>query len=235
MPMRTPRRGRLASIVAIVALTACAGAGTADRATGGSAPPSTTAPDGQAMDVGHGTNGMHTAGTQGAGGMTAHERAAAIPPLTTRLADARVAQRAAVARLVRRTRATLAPFESETVARAAGFTPNDTGLRIIHYRNIANRRDGRQLDPNHPEGLVYLRRADGALHLLGAVFLAPPGVSAPTPGGAIFFWHTHDARCEAFLVPAGRCSDTVRMLHIWTSKHAVDPWIQSPRLAFGLS
>ena len=60
-----------------------------------------------------------------------------------------------------------------------------------------------------------------------------PGEPAPAPGGDIFFWHTHDPSCGSFLVPAGGCTDTFRMLHVWTAPAAVDPWIQPVREAFG--
>ena len=143
---------------------------------------------------------------------------ASLPPLASRLAAATPAQRAAHHRPARRhPRRRSPPYASEAAARAAGFVPNDLTKRVIHYRNVANRRDDHELDPAHPEGLVYLRDAAGDLRLLGALYTVRPGEPAPTPGGDVFFWHTHDPSCGSFLVPAGRCTDTFRMLHVWTA------------------
>ena len=171
----------------------------------------------------------------GMSGMDDHQHGASLPPLTSRLAAATETERAAATDLLTRIRATLAPFESEPAARAAGFVPNPNGHRLIHYRNVANRRDGHELDPEHPEGLVYARTTTGALRLLGAVFTVHAGEPAPTPGGAIFRWHTHDPKCPTFLVAPGTCADTFRMLHVWTTDaiHIVDPWSQHFRDAIG--
>ena len=173
----------------------------------------------------------------GMAGMPGHGHGAEFPPLASRLAAATPAERAAAADLLARTRATLQAYESEPAARAAGFEPNPNGGRLIHYRNVANRRDDHQLDPEHPEGLVYVRTATGTLQLLGAVFTVHAGETAPTPGGAIFQWHSHDSSCPTFLVAPGGCGVTFRMLHVWTTSTAgvIDPWNQSARAAFGRS
>ena len=222
--MRARIHGVVAFFVVALVATACQGAG-GTTTDGGSTPPSTS-------ETAHPAGGADMGGMD-MGGDPHHRHDASLPPLATRLAAATPAQRAVTADLLAHTRAALAPFASEAAARAAGFVPNDETKRLIHYRNFANRRDGHNLDPERPEGLVYLRRPDGTLHLLGAVFTVRPGEAAPTPGGDIFFWHTHQPSCGAFLVPAGTCTDTFRMLHIWTAPSAVDPWIQSPKLAFG--
>jgi hypothetical protein len=238
MPMRARVHGVVALLLLSVIAAAC-GAADASGRHGAPAPSTTTIASTPAHHhgghEGHATAGGPVGDTAGddAGALAHHEHDAALPPLATRLTDATAAERAAVADLLARTRATLAPFASEPAARATGFTPNDPTKHLIHYRNITNRRDGRALDPEHPEGLVYLRRPDGSLGLLGAVFTVLPGMPAPTPGGAVFLWHTHASSCGAFLVPAGACTDTFRMLHIWTASAAVDPWIQNPKLAFG--
>ena len=80
---------------------------------------------------------------------------------------------------------------------------------------------------------MYLRDSAGGLRLLGALYTVRPGEPAPSPGGDIFFWHTHDPSCGSFLVPTGGCTDTFRMLHVWTAPAAADPWIQPVRAAFG--
>jgi hypothetical protein len=237
MPMRARVHGVTALFVVMLVAAACAGGGgaTDDHATGASTVP-TSAPPVRAG--GADTGGMDMGGTDMGGmgmGGSGHGHDAALAPLTERLADATPAQRDATADLLARTKATLTPYASEPAARAAGFVPNDVTRRVVHYRNVANRRDDHELDPSRPEGLVYLRLATGELHLLGALFTVRPGERAPTPGGGIFSWHTHDPGCGSFLVPAGGCTDTFRMLHVWTAPAAVDPWIQPVRDAFGRS
>jgi hypothetical protein len=187
-------------------------------------------------DAGGDMGGMHMGGMDRGGAGTrpaAHD--AALPPLTDRLAAATPEQRAATADLLARTKATLAAYASEPAARAAGFVPADVTKRVIHYRNVANRRDDHELDPSRPEGLVYFHGPAGGLVLLGALYTARPGEVAPTPGGDLFSWHTHDPTCGTFLVSAGGCTSTFRMLHVWVAPGAPDPWVQPIRLAFGRS
>jgi hypothetical protein len=230
MTMRARLRGVTGLLVLALIGAACAGT---DGANDSTAAAPTTTPTGPVGHVHHHAVAP-TPPAPAEGGAAGHlHHDATIPPLASRLADASSAQRTAAADLLASTRTTLAPFESEPAARAAGFLPNDATKRVIHYRNIANRRDGRALDPTHPEGLVYLRTPSGHLRLLGAVFTVRPADTAPAPGGSIFFWHTHDPSCGSFLVPAGGCTDTFRMLHVWTAPAAVDPWIQAIRDAFG--
>jgi hypothetical protein len=236
MPMRARLHGVtallvLAAVAALVGVAACGGAGTTAGGGGGGLTPTTTAAgthphdDMGGMDMG----GMDMSGP----GTASHAHDATLAPLATRLAAATPAQRAATADLLALTRAAIAPYESEAAARAAGFVPNDATKRVVHYKNIANRRDDGQLDPAHPEGLVYFRGPTGTLRLLGALYTVRPGEPAPTPGGDVFFWHTHQPSCGSFLVPAGTCADTFRMLHVWTAPGAPDPWIQPVREAFG--
>ena len=236
-----PRRPRIqgAAILVCVAMIAAAchsGADGSSASAVGRLTTTTTAPVAHLQHHAHPSGDGHgVLGGADAGALAHRQHDPALPTLTTRRAHATPAERDASTDLLARIRATLAPYESEAAARAAGYAPNPRGRRLIHYRNVANRRDGRELDPEHPEGLVYLRTVGGGLHLLGAVFTVWPGRVAPAPGGDIFFWHTHNSNCGSFLVPAGVCTDTFRMLHVWTAPHAVDPWIQSPKSAFGLS
>src|SRR4051794_8226047 len=219
MSMRARIHGVAAFLVVALVVAGCQGAGgTADdRATAAATPPTTpptAAPPGAThphgsdpagdmggMDMGGmDMGGMDMGGTGAGGAHAGHD--ASLPPLARRLAAATSAQRRATTDLLDTTRTALAPYASEAAARAAGFVPNDLTKRVIHYRNVANRRDAHELDPAHPEGLVYLRDASGDLRLLGALYTVRPGEPAPAPGGDIFFWHTHDPSCGSFLVPA---------------------------------
>ncbi len=161
-----------------------------------------------------------------------HEMSA---PLKQRMASATPKQRKAAASLLAQITKSLLRFEDEPDAVAAGFVARPSGNRLIHYRNPRNRRDGQALDPNAPEGLVFARTTGGELRLLGAVFTVQRGETAPTPGGPIFQWHTHDTSCGSFLVEPGACPSTFRMLHVWTTDVVTiaDPWIQPFRMAMG--
>lgn len=186
---------------------------------------STVAVSGLALDA--------TAATASAdSGHMHHEMSA---PLKERMASATPAQRRAAASLLAKTTTSLQRFQYEPDAVAAGFVAQPSGNRLIHYRNTRNRRDGRALDPNVPEGLVFVRTANGELRLLGAVFTVHRGETAPTPGGPIFQWHTHDENCGSFLLEPGECPSTFRMLHVWTTDAVTiaDPWIQPFRMAMG--
>lgn len=226
-------RAFIATSLITCATLAAAGCGSASAPTsqGSDASPTTRRPPSTSIPPSTPPHAMDHSTPVDHGGHDMTQR-----PLPTRRAAATTAERAAADDVFARTRASLARFAAEPDAVAAGFTPSPgaTG-RVIHYRNLAYRRDGHELDPDRPEGLVYARGRTGALVLLGAVFTARPGESAPAPAGDIFRWHTHDPRCETFLVPAGGCTDTFRMLHIWTTTAAdvVDPWTQPFRAARG--
>ncbi|MGZ6932559.1 MAG: hypothetical protein ACXVK4_18675 [Acidimicrobiia bacterium] len=225
---RTATLARLAAMSIAVVTTASCSAGTSttsassDAGHARSSAPTTAMPPDMDMGPGRGTGMGH------AGDMV-------LPPLSSRRKAASPAQREAADDLLARIRAVVAKYEDESVARADGFVPNPNGSRLIHYRNIANRRDDRELDPDHLEGLVYARSRAGRLVLLGALFTVRPHEVAPTPAGDIFRWHTHDPSCPHFLVGPGECADTFRMLHVWTTSAmpVLDPWQQHFGAAIG--
>lgn len=102
------------------------------------------------------------------------------------------AEQAAADRLAHETRTSLARFTDEVAARAAGYQPALAGPDgLVHYENKAYQRDGRVLDPEAPEQLVYQNAEQGPL-LLGAVYVMPrPGLPGPAVGGPLTEWHTH--------------------------------------------
>jgi len=161
------------------------------------------------------------------GGMGGGHGHGVLAPLDERRADATPEEEAAADALWADTRAAVARYENIDNAIADGFAanPSQVGETTIHYPHRANRRDDLQLDPEHPEGLVYRHNPDGSYTLLGTVFTAKAGEPAPTPGGPMFSWHTHQD-CGDFFVPAGECTDTFRMLHVWTAPEVVDPFTQ---------
>ena len=101
----------------------------------------------------------------------------------------------------------------------------------VHMENPEFKKDGRVLDPERPEMLVYAIEG-GKATLLGVVFVMEradqPG---PAPGGSITRWHAHNL-CVSFLpigigivTPFGGCPSlslaiTIpEMMHVWI----VDP------------
>ena len=87
----------------------------------------------------------------------------------------------------------------------------------------------RILNTRRPEGLVYRVNAEGQKALLGAVFWVPPGEEAPSPGGPLITWHSHEEdKCPAFHpTPDDPCEEAVRLLHVWTADGVVDPFADS--------
>ena len=99
-------------------------------------------------------------------------------------------------------RATAAGFDvqaawqrkQQKLARAGHLTKNGR-VEGVHVPNARNRADGKILDPNAPETLVYSRTAEGTFTLVGVLFTAerkpPPAAYQP-----YLRWHTHE-KCHA--------------------------------------
>jgi hypothetical protein len=98
--------------------------------------------------------------------------------------------------------------------------------RLVHYLNTSYNRDGRILDPERPESLIYLQLTDKSWMLVGAMYRMP-AIDQPGPpvGGALTAWHAHNNLCTAngrvvAVVTNGACakgaqSTTPEMLHVW--------------------
>jgi hypothetical protein len=146
------------------------------------------------------------------------------PPLTPydeRYAAATPEQQAAADDLRASVAAAVAPYADVDAAVAAGYrVVPATANTIAHYVDPAATRDGRVLDPSRPEGLVYYAAGEGDPVLLGAFFIAPPGEPVPDDAGGIVVWHSHDPSCAGFFAPPDQpCTETRRMLHVWTADH----------------
>jgi hypothetical protein len=146
------------------------------------------------------------------------------PPLTPyaeRYAAATPEQQAAADDLRAAVAATVAPYADVDAAVAAGYrVVPATANTIAHYVDPAATRDGRVLDPSRPEGLVYYAAGEGDPVLLGAFFIARPGEPLPDDAGGIVVWHSHDPACTGFFAtPDQPCTDSRRMLHVWTADH----------------
>ncbi len=185
-------------------------------------PPSTP----PANDIGHDDHGGH--GGHGADGP---------------MRDPTPEERAAAEALVAETKGAAKRFAEIGDAEAEGYvqiTPfSFYGIRAAHFGNPAYLTDGRLLDPERPESLVYLKQEDGWLQLLGVMYLAPIG-RGPAVGGPLTEWHIHDDLCASIepsavvpILPTGTCpAGTVpigyEMLHLWTVEHPDGPFSHLP-------
>ncbi|MDH4307295.1 MAG: hypothetical protein OEX04_07430, partial [Acidimicrobiia bacterium] len=138
------------------------------------------------------------------------------------------------------TAAAIAEYEDVSVAASAGYDVADVWGVDHHADNPAYLDDGRILDPEHPETLVYGVDASGSPVLLGAMFQMPGvGVPGPMIGGPLTVWHAHEQVCVgvipgltvSLVSPFGMCpvgSFTValtnEMIHVWTVTGAPDPF-----------
>ncbi len=152
-------------------------------------------------------------------------------------------ERAAADALVMETKAAASRFANVRAAEAEGFvqvTPfSFYGVRAAHFGNPAYVTDGRLLDPERPENLVYLKQDEGRLELLGVMYLAPIG-QGPAVGGPLTEWHIHDDLCASAeppavvpILPTGTCPTGTtpigyEMLHLWTVEHPDGPFAHLP-------
>ena len=112
-----------------------------------------------------------------------------------------------------------------------GMEDQRTGVRspFVHYRSARYERDGRTLDPERPEALVYWWPAGTAPVLVGFMFRASSLHAPPDPFGVgrLLRWHAH-ALCDPRVEPgnplqfaAGHCPSGVahhgatQMTHVW--------------------
>jgi hypothetical protein len=164
------------------------------------------------------TMGDSTPRTNQRGGMGGAHDHPALPPYDERHAEASSEDQAAADDLLAEVRATLTAFQDVDAAVAAGYqAPRNPRSPRAHYLDRSVAEDGHVLDPSRPNGLVYYTGGQGDAVLLGAYFVALPGVEAPTPAGELVVWHSHSPACPDFhATDEAPCTDTRRMLHVWT-------------------
>jgi len=135
----------------------------------------------------------------------------------------------AAAKLVSEVRAGTARFADFSVAEAEGYKKITAGQVVAHYHHQPYHTDGRILDPERPEELIYVTLPGGAKQLVGVMFLMPAGQVGPRIGGPLTAWHAHDNLCfnaagvvAALKNAAGTCptgtrftGKTTEMLHVW--------------------
>lgn len=139
------------------------------------------------------------------------------------------------------TEAGVARFEDLEAARTAGYEPlggEQSGPgRPVHFVNREYFEDGKVLDPERPESLVYAENRDGGMDLIGVMYIAPRG-EGPAVGGELTQWHTHDDLCvgldeagnAAMSTKDGECPEgsldlsELEMLHVWLFDHPDGPF-----------
>ena len=139
-----------------------------------------------------------------------------------------IEQVAAASELAAATRLATARYRNLADALAAGYELPRPGTGTdVHLENKAFQKDGRILDPQRPEMLVYAIDG-GRATLLGVVFVMErAGEPGPEPGGPITRWHAHNICLTALppgfgiVTPFGSCPalslsvTTPEMMHVW--------------------
>jgi hypothetical protein len=158
-------------------------------------------------------------------------------------------QQARAENLIANTLSHLPSYADPAAAEAAGYASiQDGGTGYEHYIHADYRNDGRVLDPDRPESLVYQVR-DGQKELVAAMYMAEPGTTldtTPDIGGPLTQWHIHDNLCfsqsgaVAGLTDAsGGCApplvkfEPVPMIHVWIVPHPCGPFAALEGIAGG--
>lgn len=153
-------------------------------------------------------------------------------------AEATPAQRAAAEDLHARIVAATARYADPAVAAADGYAVGGIEGTDFHAANPAYEDDGRILDPERPEDLIYAATPNGPV-LLGVMFSMPDDEPGPMIGGPTTVWHAHEHVCfglvppglAGLLSPLGGCPVgavdlplTNEMIHAWVVPGAPQSW-----------
>lgn len=131
----------------------------------------------------------------------------------------------------------VARFADSEVAAAAGYDVEGIAGLDFHAGNEQYKHDGRVLDPERPENLIYAAGPDGPV-LVGVMYeMEDIGVAGPAIGGPLTVWHAHNQICFGVVPPAlaglrspfGSCPVgsitmpvTGEMLHVFVAPGAPD-------------
>jgi hypothetical protein len=160
-------------------------------------------------------------------------------------------QQARAENLVAVTLARLPQFADWTTLEARGYhSIQDGSTGFEHYVNWDALDDGRTLDPDHPESVVF-ELEGGTKKLVSAMFMAEAGVTletVPDIGGPLTQWHIHDDLCyrgdppvvAGVTGPDGSCRPGTRnlgeprpMIHVWVTPHECGPFAGLEGIAAG--
>lgn len=177
-----------------------------------------------------GGHGGETGGHGGETGGHGHGPVDTTPPTA--------AQQAAADELLRASRATMRRYDLASVAEADGYrVVHDAGGRLLHYLHDGYARDGRDLDPQRIESLLYVVLPGGGKLLVGGMFTVPKGQRGEAVGGSLTQWHAHDDLCldpargiAITQQPGGGCppgsavGTTGEMMHVWALDYPGGPF-----------
>jgi hypothetical protein len=194
----------------------------------------------------HGTGGAGGAGGAGGG----HTHSVALPakeydptkPIDLSGVDGVTPeQQARAENLIAITLLRLPQWADYHTAEAAGFVSIGDGVTgHEHFINVDYFTDGRILDPDHPESLVYEPQQDGSKKLVSAMFMLDPSKTlndVPDIGGKLTQWHIHNNLCftatgqvagltgvDGTCRPGLNKGNEAPMIHVWITKHPCGPF-----------
>jgi hypothetical protein len=125
--------------------------------------------------------------------------------------------------------------------------------QVEHFMNWPLIYDGKVLDPDAPESLVFEWQPDGSKKLVAAMYMANGGTpldQVPNIGGKLVQWHIHDNLCfmgeENKWVVGGvsppdqpcrpgtfRFDQVTPMVHVWITPHPCGPFAALEGIAGG--
>ena len=160
------------------------------------------------------------------------------------------AQQAEAENILAATLYTLPQFADPVVADSLGWhSIGDGATGYEHFVNPATFDDGKILDPNAPESLVF-QTTNGERELVAAMYMLPPGTTlddVPDTGGALMQWHIHDNLCfspetgrvAGLRAPGTPCTNGLvgggenPMIHVWIRSHECGPFSALEGIAGG--
>jgi hypothetical protein len=160
-------------------------------------------------------------------------------------------QQAAADQLWQSTEVATRRYSSLSAAVADGYIAyNPIADPLVHYIKPAYMRDGRLLDPEHVESLLYAQSVRGPVLVAAMYSLEDPNAAPPDVAGQLTPWHRHDDLCftrsgevvgAAPDCPPGSATYyTPWMLHVWLVPDRygrfaadLDPWNQVAVQIFG--
>lgn len=122
-----------------------------------------------------------------------------------------------------------------------GFTGHE------HFLSVENMNDGKLLDPDHPESLVFDTTVTPK-KLVSAMYMMNEGDTlddVPELGGKLTQWHVHDNLCftggriSGLTIPGQPCAPgsstgpAVPMIHVWIEPHRCGPFSALDGIAAG--
>lgn len=157
-------------------------------------------------------------------------------------------QQAAAENLIAITLLRLPQFSDASKLEAQGFKSIGDGFSgFEHYLNADYMSDGKILDPDRPESLVY-DTTQTPKKLVSAMYMLNPGDTlddVPELGGRLTQWHIHDNLCFAdgkvvgLINPGQPCPPgssigaAVPMIHVWIEAHRCGPFAALEGVAAG--